>query len=105
MMEIEVKSLQDLVQYINENEEWPLNVSTIIKYNGWQDITKEKRGVCLNTEGTEMVVINDKGNAIVMKKQTYHEDEWFFHFLNVFLTHAYYWVIIALLIKWIIDHE
>ena len=105
MMEIEVKSLQDLVQYINENEEWPLNVSTIIKYNGWQDITKEKRGVCLNTEGTEMVVINDKGNAIVMKKQTYHEDEWFFHFLNVFLTHAYYWVIIALLIKWIIEHE
>lgn len=43
-------------------------------------------------------------NDIVMKKETYPEDEWFFHFLNVFLTHAYYWVIIALLIKWIIVH-
>lgn len=104
-MEMEVESLQDLVQYINEHEEWQLNVSTIIKYNGWLDITKEERCVCLNTKGTEMVVINDKGNAIIMKKQTDHEDEWFFRFLNIFSTHAYYWVIIALLIKWIIEHE
>lgn len=40
-----------------------------------------------------------------MKKETYHEDEWLFHFLNVFSTHAFYWVIIALLIKWIIENE
>lgn len=40
-----------------------------------------------------------------MKKETNHEDEWFFRFLNVFLTHAYYLVIIALLIKWIIEYE
>lgn len=39
-----------------------------------------------------------------MKKETYHEDEWFFRFLNLFFTHAFYWVIIALLIKWIINH-
>lgn len=63
MMEIEVKSLSDLVQYINEVEEWPLNVSTIIKSNGWQDITDEERGICLNSEGSEMVIINDKGIA------------------------------------------
>lgn len=63
MMEMEVKTLQDLIQYINEHEEWPLNVSTIIKSNGWQDITDVERGVCLNYEGTEMVVINDKGKA------------------------------------------
>lgn len=36
-----------------------------------------------------------------MKKETYHEDEWFLHFLSVFSTHAFYWVIIAILIKWI----
>lgn len=35
-----------------------------------------------------------------MKKKTYREDEWFFQFLNLFLTHAFYWVIIALMIKW-----
>ena len=62
-MEMEVETLQDLVQYINEHEEWPLNVSTIIKSRGWQDITGEERGVCLNSEGSEMVVINDKGKA------------------------------------------
>lgn len=63
MMEMEVETLQDLVQYINEHQEWPLNVSTIIKSRGWQDITGEERGVCLNSEGSEMVVINDKGKA------------------------------------------
>lgn len=63
MMKMEVETLQDLVQYINEHEEWPLNVSTIIKSRGWQDITGEERGVCLNSEGSEMVVINDKGKA------------------------------------------
>lgn len=39
-----------------------------------------------------------------MKKETYHEDEWFFRFLNLFFTHAFYWVIIALMIKWIMNH-
>ena len=37
-----------------------------------------------------------------MKKETYNnEDKWFFHFLNIFCIHAFYWVIIALLIKYI----
>ena len=39
-----------------------------------------------------------------MKKETYPEDEWFFRVLNLFFTHAFYWVIIALLIKWIMNH-
>lgn len=60
---MEIETLQDLVQYINKHEEWPLNVSGIIKSRGWQDITDVERGVCLNSEGSEMVVINDKGKA------------------------------------------
>lgn len=36
-----------------------------------------------------------------MKKENYNEDKWFFNFLNIFFAHAFYWVIIALLIKWI----
>ena len=36
-----------------------------------------------------------------MKKETYNEDKWFFHFLNIFCIHAFYLVIIALLIKYI----
>lgn len=73
MLEMEVKSLQDLVQYINEVEEWPLNVSTIIKSNGWQDITDEERGICLNSEGSEMVIINDKGFAEI----NYNPKSWY----------------------------
>lgn len=59
----EVKTLEQLVEFINERDEWPLEVTDIIESNGWQDITGEERGVCLDAEGNEMVVINDEGNA------------------------------------------
>lgn len=60
---MEVKTLQQLVEYINERDEWSLDVSNIIESNGWQDITGEERGVCLDAEGNEMVIINDEGKA------------------------------------------
>lgn len=59
----EVKTLEQLVEFINERDEWPLEVTDIIESNGWQDITGEERGVFLDAEGNEMVVINDEGNA------------------------------------------
>lgn len=59
----EVKTLGQLVEFINEREEWSLEVTEIIEINGWQDITGEERGVCIDAEGNEMVVINDNGKA------------------------------------------
>lgn len=63
MNKMEVRTLNQLVEYINERDEWSLDVSDIIESNGWQDITGEERGVCLNAEGNEMVIINDEGKA------------------------------------------
>ena len=63
MKKMEVRTLSQLVEYINERDEWSIDVSDIIESNGWQDITGEERGVCLDTAGNEMVIINDKGQA------------------------------------------
>ena len=63
MKAAEVKTLGQLVEFINERDEWSLDVADIIESNGWQDITGEERGVCLDAEANEMVVINDKGKA------------------------------------------
>ena len=63
MKAAEVKTLGQLVEFINEREEWSLEVTDIIESNGWQDITGEERCVCIDAEGNEMVVINDKGKA------------------------------------------
>lgn len=63
MNKMEVKTLEQLVKYINERDEWSLDVSDIIESNGWKDITGEERGVCIDEGGNEMVVINDDGQA------------------------------------------
>ena len=63
MNKMEVKTLEQLVKYINERDEWSLDVSYIIESNGWKDITGEDRGVCIDEGGNEMVVINDDGRA------------------------------------------
>lgn len=57
MNKMEVKTLEQLV------DEWSLDVTDIIESNGWQDITGEERGVCLDADGNEMVIINDRGQA------------------------------------------
>ena len=63
MKKMEVRTLAQLVEFINERDKWSLDVADIIESNGWQDITDEERGVCLDAEGNEMVIINDKGQA------------------------------------------
>ena len=60
---MEVRTLSQLVEYINERDEWTNDVVDIIESNGWQDITGVERGVCLDKEGNLMVEINDQGNA------------------------------------------
>ena len=51
------------MEFINEREEWSLEVTDIIESNGWQDITGEERDIYIDAEGNEMVVINDNGKA------------------------------------------
>lgn len=63
MNKMEVRTLSQLVEFINERDEWSLDVSDIIESNGWQDITGVERGVCLDKEGNLMVEINDEGKA------------------------------------------
>lgn len=63
MKKMEVRTLEQLVEFINERDEWSTDVTDIIESNGWQDITGEERVVCLDAEGNEMVIINDKGQA------------------------------------------
>ena len=70
---MEVRTLAQLVEFINERDEWSLDVADIIESNGWKDITGEERGVCLDTEGNEMVVINDKGQAEI----NYDHKSWY----------------------------
>lgn len=63
MKKMEVRTLSQLVEFINERDEWSLDVSDIIESNGWQDITGVERGVCLDKEGNLMVEIKDQGKA------------------------------------------
>lgn len=63
MNKMEVRTLSQLVEFINERDEWSLDVSDIIESNGWQDITGVEHGVCLDKEGNLMVEINDDGKA------------------------------------------
>lgn len=62
---MEVRTLSQLVEYINERDEWTNDVVDIIESNGWQDITGVERGVCLDKEGNLMVEINDQGKAVI----------------------------------------
>ena len=48
MKAAEVKTLGQLGEFINEREEWSIEVTDIIDSNGWQDITGEELGVCID---------------------------------------------------------
>lgn len=39
MKKMEVRTLAQLVEFINERDEWSNDVTDIIESNGWQDIT------------------------------------------------------------------
>jgi hypothetical protein len=56
--------LEELAQYINNNEDWQLDVTDIIERNGWNDETGEAYGVCSNDYAK--VVLNERGTADVI---------------------------------------
>lgn len=57
----DVKTLSQLVDFINERESWSLEVEEIIANNGWCGDCGEYDGVC--HDGTDRVIINEQGFA------------------------------------------
>lgn len=53
--------MSQLVDYINNSEDWPLEVETIIDKNGWESDCGEAYGVC--HDATEKIIINEHGRA------------------------------------------
>lgn len=64
MKKKEVRTLEQLVEFINEHDDWSLDVADIIKINRWQDIRGYNNGgVCGDEEGDRLVTIDAKGKA------------------------------------------
>lgn len=61
MKAAEVKTLEQLVEFINERDEWSNEVSDIIESNGWQDLSGDEFDVC--QDGNQKVAINENGKA------------------------------------------
>lgn len=59
-----INVLEELAQYINNNEDWQLEVTNIIERNGWNDETGEAYGVCSNDYAK--VVLDEQGTAEVI---------------------------------------
>ena len=61
-VEIQIETLQELADYINEAEEIPENVMGIIEANEWEDLTEKYDEVC--SDGYEKVIM-ENGKAVV----------------------------------------
>lgn len=57
-------TMQELADYINESEDWPIDGEDIIAANGWVSDTHTGWGIC--HDDTYKVVFNDEAKAIVL---------------------------------------
>lgn len=62
--EIEIETLQDLADYINESEEIPENVMGIIEANEWEDLTDGYSEIC--GDGSSKLIF-EEGKAVVVE--------------------------------------
>lgn len=60
-----MKRLEDLVELINNSDEWSLEANRMIEENGWIDNTGETYGVC--SDGPRKVVLNEDGKASIIE--------------------------------------
>ena len=65
MKQSEVKTLEQLADYINEREDWPLEVDDIIESNGWKYVPENDWVVCLDSEGNR-AELNEDGKVEVV---------------------------------------
>ena len=63
----EITTLDQLADFINSKEDFPLEVYDIIKRNGWIDESHEEWRVC--SSDTERIVFNDDAEAMVVPKE------------------------------------
>ena len=60
-----IATLDQLADYINESNDWQLDVEDIIELNGWHSDCGDTYGVCHDDNGKK-VVINEQGDAEVI---------------------------------------
>ena len=60
-----ITTLDQLAYYINESNDWQLDVEDIIELNGWHSDCGDTYGVCHDDKGNK-VVINEQGDAEVI---------------------------------------
>ena len=60
-----ITTLDQLADYINESNDWQLDVEDIIELNGWHRDCGDTDGVCHDDNGNK-VVINEQGDAEVI---------------------------------------
>lgn len=63
-VEIQIETLQELADYINESEEIPENVMGIIEANEWEDLTDGYSEIC--GDGSSKLIF-EEGKAVVVE--------------------------------------
>lgn len=63
---MEIKTMEQLCEYINAHDEWKMEVHDIIAANGWEDLTGTEWGVCKDNNGNR-VMFNSFGRAEVFR--------------------------------------
>ena len=62
----EITTLQQLADFINSRDSFPLEAFDIIERNGWTDETHTQWGVC--SSDTDRVVLKENAHAEVVPK-------------------------------------
>jgi len=60
----EVETLEELAEYYNDSDDYPLDLEDIIERNGWVSDTGTEFGIC--HDDTRRVVVNERGIAEVL---------------------------------------
>lgn len=63
MKATDVRTLDELVEFINEQDEWPNEVAEIIEANSWEELSDNEFDVC--QDDNRKVAINEDGIAEV----------------------------------------
>lgn len=59
-MKTEIKTLEQLCEFINSQEDYPaFKVTAIIEENGWKDLTHETYNVCEDSNGNRVELGED----------------------------------------------
>lgn len=59
-----IKTLRQLEEYINQHEDWMLEVNDVIEANGWIDETGISLGIC--NDGKRRLMFNVDMKAIIV---------------------------------------